>query len=254
MQFGARDLALMCSFAALYAAFSLVSLFPVIGAVRGFIALSSIVAPLIGLMLGPYVGAIAVSIGGFIGWFITQLGAFSFLSFVPGTAAAFSSGLLYKRKLLPAVILYLVVFLMLALYPTIGAAWLYPYYLWFQLIGLIVLLSPLVPKALNFTHENADIFKLSFGVWIISMVSTLFGQMTGGLMFEMMYWPTIHPQTESWRASWQFLTFVYPFERTIITSIATVVGAPLIKALRAYGFQIGGTKTNATFGTTYQTD
>jgi len=68
----------------------------------------------------------------------------------------------------------------------------------------------------------------------------------GSLMFEIMYWP-INPQIEFWRVIvWQPSAFVYPVERTLIALIATVVGVPLIRALRAYGFEIGGAKTNAT--------
>jgi hypothetical protein len=143
--------------------------------------------------------------------------------------------------------LYSVLLLALAFYPVIGPAWLYPYYLWFQLAGFIVLASPLRSKAEDFVHKHTSMFELSFGVGIISFTAALFGQIVGSLMFEIMYWPTIHSQTEFWKILvWQPTTFLYPLERTLITLIATVIGIPLIKALRAYGFEIGGAKTNAT--------
>lgn len=241
LRFKARDLALMCSFAAVYAVLSSVSLFPVIGSVGKFITLATVMAPLIGMMLGPYIGAAAVSIGGFVGWSITQTGAFSFLSFVPGASTAFVSGLLYNGKRTPSIVLYASLLLLLAFYPTIGPVWLYPYYLWFQLVGLIVLASPLTPLAVNLTRKNDDLARLSFGVGITSLTSTLTGQMAGSLMFELMYWPIVYPQVEYWRtAQWQFLTLVYPLERSIIMVIATLVGTPLIKAIRAYGHEMGG--------------
>lgn len=241
MQFRSKDLALMCCFAALYAVLSFVSLFPVIGAVGRFITLATVVAPLVGMMLGPYVGAGAVSIGGFIGWSITQTGAFGFLSFVPGASTAFGSGLLCNGKKALSLVLYVLLFLPLAFYPTIGPVWLYPYYLWFQSFGLIVLVSPLTPLAVNLTRKKENLAGLGFGVGIISLVSSLMGQMAGSLMFEMMYWPTIFPQIEHWRtAQWQFLTFVYPLERSIIALVAVLVGTPLIKAVRAYGYEVGG--------------
>jgi len=209
--------------------------------------MATVIAPLIGLILGPYLGTAAVSIGGFIGWIITQTGPFGFLSFVPSANGALFSGLLYNRKRVVSIILYSALLLALAFYPTIGPAWLYPHYLWFQLAGLIVLASPLKSLAEDFTHKHSSLLELSFGVGIISFTATLFGQIVGSLMFEAMYWPTTPPQTEFWKALvWQPTTFVYPIERTLITVIATVIGAPLIKALRAYGFEIGGVKTNAT--------
>ena len=241
MQFRAKDLALMISFAALYAVLSFVSLFSIIGSVGSFITLASVIAPLIGMMLGPYIGAGAVSIGGFLGWSITQTGAFGFLSFIPGAATAFGSGLLVNDKRTRFVVLYLVLFLLLAFYPTIGPVWLYPFYLWFQFIGLIVLASPLTSMAVQSVNGEGNPVWLSLGVGTISLVSTLLGQIAGNLMFELTRWPTFYPQIEYWRIwQWQVLAFVYPVERLIITLIATVVGLPSIKAIRAYGFKIGG--------------
>jgi len=198
-------------------------------------------APLIGIILGPYIGATAVAMGGFLGWSITQTGAFGFLSFIPGASTALVSGLLINGKRMQSVAIYTVLLLPLAFYPTIGPVWLYPIYLWFQLIGLAVLVSPLTPLAVNFAQINGNLAKLSFGVGIISLASTLTGQMTGNVMFELTRWPTIYPQIEFWRTGqWQFLTFVYPVERLIITLAAMAAGAPTLKAIKAYGFKIGG--------------
>ncbi len=241
MQFTAKDLALMISFAALYAVLSIVSLFPIIGAVGSFITLASIMAPLLGIMLGPYIGAGAVSIGGFVGYSITQAGAFGFLSFLPGASTAFGSGLLVNGKRVQSISIYVVLFLFLAFYPIIGPVWLYPLYLWFQLVGLAILASPLATYAISFVRKDDNMARLSFGIGIISLVSALLGQITGNLMFELTRWPIVYPQVEFWRiGQWQFLTFVYPLERLVIASIATIVGVPLIKAIRANGFKIGG--------------
>jgi len=231
----------MISFAALYAILSLVSLFPIIGAMGSFITLASIMAPLIGLMLGPAIGTGAVSIGGFIGWSITQTGAFGFLSFLPGALTAFGSGLLVNGKRVQSIALYAVLFLFLAFYPTIGPVWLYPFYIWFQFIGLMILASPLTSLAIDSTRDSKSLARLSLGVGVLCLVSTLLGQMTGNLMFELTRWPTIYPQIEFWRtAQWQFLTLVYPVERLLIVAVATVVGTPMIKAARANGVKIGG--------------
>jgi len=218
------------------------SLFPVIGAVGKFITLATVMAPLIGLILGPYLGTVAVSMGGLIGWIITQAGPFSFLSFVPSAAAALFSGLLYNRRWKASVLLYSAMFLTLSFYPSIGPAWLLPSYLWFQLAGLIVLVSPLRSRANEFLHKPSSFLELSLGVAIISFTAALFGQIVGSVMFEIFYGPTI----QFWKVLvWQPTAFVYPIERTLITLIATVIGAPLIRALRNYGFEIGGAK-NAT--------
>ena len=241
MRFKTRDLALLSVFAALYAVLSLISLAPVIGDIGNSIKLAAILAPLFGMILGPYLGTIAVSLGGFLGWSIVQTGTFGVLSFVPGALTAAVAGFLYKDKRLLSIAVYSIVLVCQAFYPVIGPVWLFPYFLWFQLVGLVVLLSPLTSIAIKSTGRKNNLRQLSLAIGVISFVSTLAGQIAGSLMFEITRWPIIYPQVEYWRtAQWQFLTFVYPVERGIITILALIIGIPLIRAVNAYGFQMGG--------------
>ena len=238
-RFATRNLALVCVFAPLCTIFSFWSLFPIFGAIGTSIKVTAVIAPLIGIILGPYMGAFAVALGGAVGTSIAQTGPFGALSFIPWMATAFCSGLLYSHKWRLSAILYSVLLLMFTFYPTVGPAWLHPYLVWFQLIGLAVLLSPLQLRAVVLSQQtNPE--KLIFGVAVISFISALFGQIAGSLMFEMMYWPTLYPELDFWASLWQTLTFVYPIERTIITVMVAFMGAPLIKALRAWGYEIGG--------------
>jgi hypothetical protein len=229
----------MCVFAALYAIFSLVSLFPIIGALGRFITLGAVLAPVIGMLLGPYVGVLATSIGGFVGWTVTQSGAFGFVSFIPGSFSALTAGLLINGERRVSAILYLIVFLSMAFFPLIGPVWLFPLFLWLQLIGLVISVSPVSTVASKSLRADR-IDRLTLGVGVIALVSALAGQVAGTLMFELMVYP-FNPQIEFWRtAQWQPLAFVYPVERTLIAVLATLVGVPLIKAVRRYGFEVGG--------------
>jgi len=239
LNLSSRDLALTGIFASLYAVLSAIPLFPVIGAVGKNFTVAVIIAPLVGLIIGPYRGALAASIGGFIAWSITQFGPLLQFSFVPGAATALCSGCLYKGKWKTFVIIYSVLFLAIAFYPRIGPMWLYPYYLWFQLIGLIVLISQAKLKTINAPNKHSRMSELSFGVGVISFIATLFGHIVGGLIFDAIYFPAF-PNVDYWRSLWQILVFVYPLERTIVVFLSILIGAPLIKALRAHGFEIGG--------------
>jgi hypothetical protein len=87
-------------------------------------------------------------------------------------------------------------------------------------------------------HTNAK--ELILGVAVTSLISALFGQIVGSIMFEITRWPTLIPELSSWVPLWQTLTFLYPVERVTITVIVTFVGVPLIKALRAWGYEIEG--------------
>lgn len=239
MSLDSKDLALTASFASLYAVLSAIPLFPVIGAVGRNFTVAVIIAPLVGLIIGPYRGALAASIGGFIAWSITQYGPLFQFSFVPGAATALCSGYLHRGKWKTFVLIYSVLFLAIAFYPVIGPMWLYPYYLWFQLIGLIVLISQAKLKIGNAPNRHSRMSELGFGVGVISFIATLFGHMVGGLMFDAIYFPAF-PNVDYWRSLWQILVFVYPLERTIVVFMSILIGAPLIKALRNHGFEIGG--------------
>ncbi|UCE28806.1 MAG: hypothetical protein JSV85_05925 [Candidatus Bathyarchaeota archaeon] len=128
---------------------------------------------------------------------------------------------------------------MFAFYPTIGPAWLHPYLIWFQLIGLAILVSPLQSKAVTLSQQtNAK--ELILGVAVTSLISALFGQIVGSIMFEITQWPAFIPDLNKWIPIWQTLTFLYPVERVIITVMVTFIGVPLIRALRAWGYEIGG--------------
>ena len=230
----------MCIFAALYAVFSLVSLFPIIGALGRYITLAAFLAPVFGILLGPYIGSAAASIGGFIGWTIAQSGVFGFLSFIPGGSSALVAGLLTRGKRGTSATVYLLLFSAMAFFPVIGPAWLYPLYIWFQLVGLIILVSPASPIASRFI-QSMKVQESAFGIGIIALISTLAGQVTGTLMFEIFVFP-VNSSIEFWRTmQWLPIALVYPLERGIVTLLATLVGTPLIRAVRIYGFKIGGT-------------
>lgn len=240
MHLGTKKLALMCIFAALYAVFSSVSLFPIIGALGRFITLGAVLAPVVGMLLGPYIGSAAASIGGFVGWTITQSGAFGFVSFIPGGSSAFVAGLLTRGKRWTSVIFYLLLLFAMAFFPIIGPVWLYPLYVWFQLFGLIILISPASTMAFR-CIQSGSVQKSTLSIGIIAMISTLTGQVAGTLMFEIFVFP-VNPHIEFWRtAQWQPLALVYPLERSILTLLATLMSASLIRAVRTYGFEIGGT-------------
>lgn len=241
MDFSSRDLALTGVFASLYIVLSTVPLFPVIGVVGRTFTVALIIAPLMGLIIGPYRGALAASIGGFIGWSLApQYGLLFQASFVPGAATALCSGHLYKNKWKTFVIIYSALFLAFAFYPVVGPIWLYPSYLWFQLVGLIALIFEAILTNIKVIGKRSLALELGFTVGIISFIATLFGHIVGGLIFEAVYFPAFISSVNTWRSIWQGVIFVYPIERSIVVLASILIGVPLIKALKAHGFEMGG--------------
>lgn len=235
-----KNIALTIVFASFYIVFSSWNLFPLVGGQGKFIQAGVVMAPLIGVILGPWLGVFAITVGGVIGAFIWQGGPFGPLSFVPHVAAALYAGLLYNNKRWFCGVAYLLLLVVFAFYPVVGPAWLWPPFLWLHVATLVFLFSPLQPKVGEFLRENKDSLKLAFGVGVTLFIATLFGHVVGSLMFEVVYWPSFISEVGAWKADWQILMWLYPIERMLIAVIAALIGTGLLKALRIYGFKVGG--------------
>ncbi len=235
-----KNMALIIVFASLYTFFSSWNLFPLIGGQGQFIKAGNLMAPLIGIILGPWIGIFAITIGGIIGAFIWQSGPFGPLSFLPHAGVALCAGLLYNNKRWLCSSLYLLLLLAFAFYPVVGPAWLWPPFLWLHVAGLAFLFSPLQPKVSRFLHESEDSLRFASGVGVTLFIASLFGHVVGSLMFEAVYWNGFISEVGAWKADWQLLMWLYPIERTIIAVAATAIGTALMKALRVSGFKIGG--------------
>ncbi|MEM4703702.1 MAG: hypothetical protein QXJ02_01335 [Candidatus Bathyarchaeia archaeon] len=219
-KFTARDTALTAVFTALYVIFGFLKISPIIGLQGHAITFAAIIAPLIGILLGPLAGSFSTFFGGVVG---SYFGAFSLPSLASGVATSLCSGLLYRRKRIIAFLLYTLLFLILAFYPIIGPVWLFPIYTWFQIIGLIILISPFQGWAeRNFSHSNPS--RLAYALFVTSLVSTLAGQMAGTIVFE-----AFSMSQETYLATWMATAFLYPVERTIIALGSTVIGMALFK-------------------------
>jgi len=226
-----RDVALVSVFAPLYAIFCSWNLFPLIGSSGQAITASAIMAPVIGLLLSPYLSILTVSLGGAVG---LSFGYFSPFGYGAGIAAAFCASAVYNREQALASLVYAAVLLIFALYPTVGPFWLYPNFLILQVIALGILASPLQAKATSYTRNpSVSSHKLLLGIGVTMFTSTMFAHVVGSLLFESISWPFLISGVETWRGIWQLLTYAYPFERIAITIIATLLGAGLVKSLKA---------------------
>lgn len=219
------NVALTAVFASLYVVFGFIKISPIIGLPGQAITAAAIIAPLIGIILGPYFGTLTTFLGGIVGLFFNFLSAPSFFS---GVATAACSGLIRDGRRATAVLVYLALFLLLALYPSIGPVWLFPAYTWFQIIGLLVLLSPLQSIATQKLRASSD-SSVFYAYFITALVSTLAGQIAGTLTFELVYVKSI----DYFLGTWVTTAFIYPVERTIIAFGAASTGFALHKALRA---------------------
>jgi hypothetical protein len=218
------NVALTAVFTALYAVLGFLRISPIIGLTGQAITAAAIIAPIIGMLLGPYIGTLSALLGGTIGFF---LGSLSYPSFAGGIATAFCAGMIRTGKRAIAALVYLTLFLLFAFYPVVGPAWVFPPETWFQIVGLIILLSPLQSFAKKLLDSQSST-RLMYGFFFTCLVSTLAGQIAGSLVFEIL---AADPNVV--KASWPTLTGLYPVERTIIALAAAFIGTALFKTLKS---------------------
>jgi hypothetical protein len=218
------NVALTAVFTALYAVLGFLRISPIIGLTGQAITAAAIIAPIIGMLLGPYIGTLSTFLGGTIGFF---LGSLSYPSFAGGIAAAFCAGMIRTGKRTIAALVYLTLLLLFAFYPVIGPAWMFPLETWFQIVGLIILLSPLQTIAKKFLDSQSSA-RLMYGFFLTCLVSTLAGQIAGSLVFEIL---AADPNVVM--GSWPILTGLYPIERTIIALAAAFIGTALSRTLKS---------------------
>lgn len=223
-----REIALVICFTALYMYFSFVPAFPIVGLPSQSITLAAIIAPIIGIILGPYLGLFSTILGGAIGWFFAP--SFSPPSFVSGVVAAVFAGMLYRNKRSLCTFTYFSLLFLFGFYPIVGPVWLYPQFMWFQILGFLILISPLQSKALSEVRDFNSNWRYLSGFFVVFLNSTLTGQIAGSLTFESVIGP-IFIGDINWTGVWQLLAWVYPIERLIITLGSTFIGAFLCRIL-----------------------
>jgi len=241
----ARRLAFTATFAVLYMVFRMIPTFPMIGASGAAFSTSDMIAPLYGIVLGPYIGASSILLGTFIAIAFGRPPVFLGLDFLPAVTNALVVGFLVKRKWVLSAIFYTVPFLLFLAHPytmllvpisnpSLGITYYIPF-AWVHFIAFIVLISPLSRRAANWV-TGSSISRLLPGLAILSFIGTFAQHLTGNLLFETilgMYLGIIKP--ESFSMIWGAIFWVYPIERTAIVIVATIFGTALIRALRAAG-------------------
>jgi uncharacterized membrane protein len=220
---GAKDVALTACFAALYVVLSFLPIFQLIGFSK-YITVATILAPIIGIVLGPYLGTVSTLLGGIVSLFFSPF--FAPFSLAGGIVGALCGALLYQGRRTLCTIIYLAILLIFGFYPSVGPIWVFPPYMWFQVAGFLILISPL-QSAASKSFKSGSKAKLLFAFFITSLTSSMASQIAGTLVYEMI------TLTSDWHGFWIALTAVYPLERTTIALIAALIGAPLFKVLKS---------------------
>jgi hypothetical protein len=229
-----KTIALIAIFAALYAALRIIPTVPMIGTGATF-HLSDILAPLYGILLGPYVGGISIIIGTFAAIGLGTPVSFFGLDFLPAFVVAVSLGFLVKGKWLPVVILNALLLVVYVVNPltsnVINTPWGPVPYLWMHIAAFIVLLSPLGRRAGQWV-KSPKTATITAGFVILAFIGTMMQHLTGGILYEVVLGQITHTVLASaYPGIWNFVFYIYPWERLALIIGAVVVGVPVTRAL-----------------------
>lgn len=223
-----KTIAFIAIFAALYAVLGYVPLFYIFGAYGQFITAALVVAPIIGIILGPVGGALAAAIGGLVGMAISGNAPMGIFTFLPGTFDALCVGLTFRGKWYAAAGIFAIFIISFAALPSIGDA---RYFVWFHAVALFLLLSPASTLATKYIR-TFDPQKLVLGVGILAFIGVMVDHILGSLIYQSIISP-LPP------AVWESVAFIYPIERLLVTIVAAIVGAAVIRGIKTTRFNIG---------------
>ena len=229
-----KTIALLSIFTAIYVVLRIIPTVPMIGG-SGSFSLSDVIAPLYGLILGPYLGGLSVIIGSFLAMF-GKPPVFLGLDFLPATVAAVSVGLLMKRKWVPVVGLNLALLLAFLLNPNTSIFVTVPLsnitiplpFAWLHIVALLVLISPIGNKAVEWVSTLASA-KVAIGIAFLFFIGTMMQHLMGNLLFETIF-PVIYDVDVI--ALWPGVFFLYPIERAALVFFGTIVGTPLVRIFK----------------------
>lgn len=239
-----KTVASIAIFSALYMVLRLIPTVPMIGTGATF-SLSDILPPIFGVILGPYVGGFSIIVGTFVAMGLGRPVVFLGLDFLPATINAVALGFLFKRKWAPVVFLYIALLLTFLAYPLtnvfinvpLGSMTISLPFAWLHIVAFVVLLSPLGRKAASWIDSLMPA-KITAGLAILAFIGTMLQHLIGALLFEtILAQPIGAIPAVAFPGIWTGIFFLYPLERTALTVLAVVIGAPTVKILKQSFFR-----------------
>ena len=237
-EIGARTkrVALLVVFTALYIVFRFIPYTVLIGG-GGFLSLSDFLAPIFGIILGPYLGGLSVVLGNFAALGLGRPPIFLGLDFLPDFVAVVSVGFLVRGRWIPVVLLNAALLVGFFLNPltsffvTIPGTIVTIPFAWMHLVAFAVLLSPLGLKAAEWVTDVKQTKLIAMGLGVLAFIGTMMQHLAGNILFEVVYGQIGNPPVipaAAWPVEWAAVVLAYPFERLLLIISAVLVGTPLI--------------------------
>jgi len=243
--------ALVGIFGAFHLVFTFIP-FTVLGMGGGALTWGMISAGIVGFLLGPFYGTIAVLVGSLIGTGVFNPGGFlgPIVPVLAPTAGAFAAGALRTGRVRELLLLFVIGVVLFFVSPigilafTTGPFGIPVSFIWLHLITLVIIVVLLIPRLMNrFTDavtfdKSRDIKLMPVAVFLFSFVSLMTDHLVGNTasVFYFHYIALIDvPTLVGW---WIPITFVYPFERLLATVILSVIVIAAGEAIVQTGLEL----------------
>ncbi|MHA1960957.1 MAG: hypothetical protein ACW99U_12040 [Candidatus Thorarchaeota archaeon] len=213
--------------------------------VAGTLTVGLVSAPLIGFLLGPIFGTIAVLIGSLLGMFINPTAqVFGYLTAISPTIGALVAGSIRTKKSLIVPLIYIVSIVMYIVGPigtlTLG-------FLWLHVIALLLSFVFFIPKISERFTEALDMEKgltpLSFvSIWLLVFIAVLADHVVGSMIGSYYFFYVFAMDASTLAAIFNGITFVYPLERLLGSLAGLFVILAVARAIKEANIELPTTE------------
>ena len=217
--------------------------FAVLGMGGGFLTWGMISAVLVGFLLGPFYGTLAVLMGSFIGTGVFNLGGIlgPIVPVLAPAAGAFAAGALRTGRIKELFVLFLIATVGFIVGPIGIPAFLF---IWMHLITLVIIAILLVPKLMNalkdaVTFEKGRNLKLMpVAIFLFSFIALLTDHIVGNTVTVFYFHYILAMDAPTLVGFWLPITFVYPVERLLATVILSIIVIAAEEAIVQTGLEL----------------
>jgi len=235
MKLSAKNVALTAIFAALYYVLSLITPYiPAVAIPEIKISLEALIASVYGLILGPYLGALAAFVGAFVAWTLPpgSMSPYGMPFLLSPPLNALVTGLIFYRKWKIGFSIYAILIIAFLFTPPVQPIYENLYVgiavLWDKIIALLLILP-----CTKFAKHLSASKSLPFLYFLITFIGNQVDNMWGSLAFAtpLVYEGIFGLPLETVRFLFIVSPFVYPAIRLLQAIIATIIATPLMKAI-----------------------
>jgi riboflavin transporter FmnP len=226
-----KQIATLTIFTALYIVLRFIPYSMIVGTSGGTLNFSDFLAPIIGILLGPYLGGLSIVIGNFAAVGLGKPMTFYGLDFLPDLMAVLATGFLtqQKRSRWGIVVALNAALLAIFLVNPLTSVFVFSFpFAWLHIAAFVILLTPLSWMATKWIY-TLNYRKVAAGIAVLSFIGVMMQHLAGSILFEVVLGQLVNVfSASSYPAIWTTVFFVYPIERTFLVISAVLVGTPLI--------------------------